>query len=442
MALLAPPALPAAAAQARECPDPAGSQPFEQAAPDDLGLDPAAVRDAIGFATTRSALSVRVYRHGCLAGASVLDPLTEDVPNDVWSTTKAVVSLLTGRATTLGLLDIDDPIGEYLPDWPGVDAEHRAITIRHLLTETSGLRFSWTPELAGLPADSVRYTLALPFEHQPGTWFEYAQFTLTLLAYVVERAVGEDLQAFAQRELFGPLGIDRRDWFWERERAGHTAGWAHLHLAPADLARIGALMLSGGTWRRERLLDAAWLEEAHTPTAPNPAYGFAIWTNAGGGAVTPSLPSRKVVEGPRSLVKSAPADLYLSIGFQDQLVMVIPSLDMVIVRTGTFGNVSLDPQTLVTANTGDWMHEFFRILMRGVRDADIPDPGPLPDRAPTPVDLGYFVDARALTGAVGLGPQAPEGCTALGCDGRIAVEGLLQTGVDAAATAVWKTTGG
>jgi CubicO group peptidase (beta-lactamase class C family) len=429
-------------ALARECPDPAGSEPFEQVAPEEVDLDPGAVRDAIGFATTRNAYSVRVYRHGCLAGASVLDPLTETMPNDVWSTTKAVVSLLTGRAATLGLLHIDDPIGDFLPRFRGVDAEHRAITIRQLLTETSGLRFNWTPELAGMPADTVRYTLALPFDHEPGTYNEYAQYTLTLLAYVVERAVGEDLQAFAQRELFGPLGIARRAWFWERERAGHTAGWAHLHMAPLHLARIGALMLNEGVWRGQRLLDAAWLEEAHTPTEPNPAYGFALWTNSGDGAVTPSIPSRKVIEGPRSLVKSAPADMYLSIGFQDQLIMVIPSLDMVIVRTGTYGNHSRDGQTMITANTGDWLHEFFRILMRGVRDAHVPDPGPLPDREPTPLTIGYFVDTHALAGSVGLGRQAPEGCNALGCDQRIAVEGLLQTGVDAAAAAVWGVTGG
>lgn len=235
-------ALPAGAL-ARECPDPAGSEPFAQVAPEQVDLDPAAVRDAIGFATTRNARSVRVYRHGCLAGASVLDPLTAEMPNDVWSTTKAVVSLLAGRAVTLGLLDVDDPIGEHIPPLPGVDAEHRAITFRDLLTESSGLRFNWTPELAGMPADSVRYTLALPFDHEPGTYFEYAQLALNLLAYSVESAVGEDLQAFAQRELFGPLGIHRRDWFWERERAGHTAGWAHLHMAPVNLARIGALML-------------------------------------------------------------------------------------------------------------------------------------------------------------------------------------------------------
>ena len=202
-----------------KCALPAAGQDFEPMAPEALDLDPAAVAEATRYGTATNAVSMRIYRYGCLAGESALDPLTRSIPNNVWSTTKGVTALLTGRALQLGLLQLDDPISRYIPE---ADAAHGAITIRQLLTQSSGLRFVWTGDLNLGNPDSVRYTLALPIDHAPGTEFTYGQTTVSLLAHVVERAVGYDLQAFAQQELFGKVGIARNDWFWLRDRAGHT----------------------------------------------------------------------------------------------------------------------------------------------------------------------------------------------------------------------------
>jgi CubicO group peptidase (beta-lactamase class C family) len=426
--LAAPSVAPASAAQpvAAECATPGPGEPFRSAPPAQLDLDPAAVQEAIDFATGRAAAAVQIYRHGCLAGAGALDGLTGTVPNNVWSTTKGVVSVLTGRAQRLGRLDLDDPIGRYLPE---ADPEHGAITVRQLLTESSGLHFIWTADLHLAHPDSVRHTLALPFDHEPGSYFEYAQTTVSVLAKVVERAVGEDLQAFAQRELFGPLGIDRREWFWLRDRAGNTHGWAHLFLSPHGMARVGHLMLGEGAWAGRRLLDRRYVTEAQTPSSTNSAYGYLLWTNRGDHPVTPSIPERRVLDHP--IFASAPRDTYAFVGFGDQMIWVIPSLDMVIVRTGLFGNRNPDPQALITANTGDWMYEFFRILMRGVRDRQIPDPGPFQSDPPAALDLSYFVDLETTAGSLGLGPAAPPGCNALGCDGRLYYRGLVESGRDA-----------
>ena len=91
----------------------------------------------------------------------------------------------------------------------------------------------------------MRDALALPFDHKPGTHWEYQQSTVTLLLNAVERAVGaRDIQEWAQKELFGPHRHPaRRSWTWDRDRAGNTEGWAHLHMRPADWARLGQLML-------------------------------------------------------------------------------------------------------------------------------------------------------------------------------------------------------
>ena len=238
--------------------------------------------------------------------------------------------------------------------------------------------------------------MALPFAHEPGTFYEYAQTTVTVLGAVVEAAVGQDLQAFAQAELFGPLGIPRDRWSWQRDVAGHTIGFAALAMAPVDLARIGTLLAHDGQWGDRRLIDPGYVAAMGASSATNPGYGYLLWTNRGDSFITPSSLARRTKDRP--WLPAAPRDLFALSGMFDQFVWVIPSLDMVVVRTGFFG-------------PSNWGHEFFRILMRGVRDADIPDPGPLAGRVDRrPVRVGEPARPRHLarTAARVLTPDAKE----------------------------------
>ncbi len=366
VALMVPAALAAGTAA-----NPAPGEDFPIASPESVGLDSAALAQAVNFATSRDAASVRILRHGYLVASSALDPVTATLPNHLFSSTKGVVSLLTGRALALGKLKIDDPISLYVPE---ADAAHGAITIRQLLTQSSGLQFSWAADLNPLLPDSVKQCLALPFVHEPGTYFEYAQTTCTLLAYTVERAVGRDLQDFAQDELFGPLGIPRSDWFWMRDMAGHTHGYAFLFMPPRDLPRLGQLLLQGGVWNGKRLLPAGYVQAAGASSPTNPGYGFLLWSNQGDHFFTPTIPTREDI--PRPIVASAPRDMYGFFGMLDQLIFVIPSWDMVIVRTGVPGNYDIfDPQAVVTALEADWAHEFFRLVGNSIMDEPVPDAG-------------------------------------------------------------------
>lgn len=410
-------------------PLPADGEEFKQIAPSAVAMDPEGVQNAIDFATIHSAASVRIYRHNCLVGTSRLDPVTEDVQNNVWSTTKGVTSMLTGRAATLGHLNLDDQIGQYLPD------ENRPITIEQLLTQSSGLPLNWTNELAEIPPDTVRYQLAQPLNDKPGTDFTYGQFTVSVLGHVIERAVETDLQTFAQEQLFDRIGIERDNWFWRRDRAGNTHCWAYLFMTPKDLARLGHVMLHDGRWRDQQLINKRYVRTASSPSDTNPFYGYLLWINEIDHGYTVDIPDQEHIENHR-LVESAPRDMYMFVGFLDQIIFVIPSLDMVVVRTGFPGNHTLDPQELITAHPGEWMHGFFRILMRAVEDTNVPDPGPYQTDTDIRFDYNYFVDPDETAGALGLGPQAPEGCTALGCESPIATKGYIQTGRDAARMAI------
>ena len=128
---------------------------------------------------------------------------------------KSVTSLMFGRAIQLGLITPDDPVGSLLPE---ADRGHGAITMRHLLTMTSGLHWNGLRDYNVFTGfDRVQDALTLGTDHRPGTYFEYAQSPVSLLAEAIGRSAGMDAGAFAQKELFTAarhrarlLGLDAR----------------------------------------------------------------------------------------------------------------------------------------------------------------------------------------------------------------------------------------
>lgn len=332
------------------------------------GTDAAALTDALRFANQGLSQSIRVYRHGCLAGQGGYEAQYDNVGINLWSATKGVTSLVVGRAITMGRLGLDDPIGRYLPE---ADSAHGAITIRQLLTQSSGLRFSWADE--GNPGlyDSVRYVLSLPFAHDPGTYFEYAQAPLTLLLEVVRRAIDEDVVSFAQREIFEPIGIGDARWSWLRDRTGHPLGYAGVIMRPRDMVQLGTLMLHHGAWGDRQLVAADYMAHLQESSPTNPGYGFLTWTNEGSWHYSASIGNRQRRE--HRWIESAPADTYVLSGLGDQMIWVVPTWDMVIVRTG----LPTGPK---------WKYDLFRRLRRVVTDVDSGPLAPYVQDRPQGVD--------------------------------------------------------
>lgn len=268
----------------KHCPLPAPGQPFGTATPEEVNLDPDAVTAAVNYANTHNRVSLQIFRHGCLVSTGLLDTVTDNIANNVWSCTKSVVSLLAGIAIHDGKMNIHDPVGKYLPNEPGWgDAAHRAITILDLLTETAGLREAIFSDAATVMTEtsSPQIALAQPFTHTPGSFFEYAQRVPDLLAYAITTAVGMDLQDFAQSRLFDPIGIPKDSYVWLRDRSGNTYGYAWLFLPPSHLAKLGLLAQYYGKWNDKQIVPAAYIKNASTPSAKNPCYGWLIWNNAG-----------------------------------------------------------------------------------------------------------------------------------------------------------------
>lgn len=385
--------------------------------PSSVDLDPAKLQDALDFATQHSSATMLVVRRGCLAGASRLDGVTQSAKLDGWSMTKSVTAMLVGRAATLGKLDIDRPIARLFPE---ADSAHGVITARHLLTMTSGLHVNWLRDLNPAMPDRVRDALSLHADHRPGRSWAYAQSPVTLLANLVERAVGRDLQEWAHEQLFAPIGIDRSEWTWERDRAGHTEGWAHLKMVSPAWARLGHLLLSGGNWDGRQLISRSYVRQMTTSTPSNHAYGFLTWLNGRDSYVLPSVNGRDAGRG--WLVPAAPKDTLIFAGNNEQRMYVIPSLDLVVVRLGFNGSRELDMRTSVwTGRGGELDHELMRRVTRAVTDERIRDPGPyggsgpvLPSVEPESIP-GSARDPEQVAAGAGAGPSAPRGCTPAGC---------------------------
>lgn len=410
-----------------ECSAPAlAPDGFERAHPEQVEMDGAALQRAIDFASSRMRTNIQVFRYNCLVGEGPFNDISGNIPGNLMSGTKSVVSMIAGVAVTHGLLDVEAPIGNYLPEGEG-DAAHRAITVRSLLTQSSGLDQAILseafPSLLDVTVDAPKTALDAPILHPQGERFQYSQLGPDLLGYVLQNAVGEDLQSFAQRELFDPIGIAPNDYYWARDRTGHTYGFALLFLPPNDFARLGMLMANNGSWNGREVISADYIAALREPSASNPCYGFLFWLNKTP-CTGPSVPSTKTTDV--APMAGLPDDGYAMVGFLQQNNFIIPSLGLQVTWTGILGDVSPDPGTVLSASLASELYSnFFNALSAALPQEGLMVPPYVPQMN-LDLDPDGLFDIDISSHALGLGPNsdeaarsplsaAPPGCVLLVC---------------------------
>jgi hypothetical protein len=172
-------------------------------------------------------------------------------------------------------------------------------------------------------------------------------------------------------------------------------------------------MLDSGNWNGQQIIPAAYVHQVAIPTKTNPCYGLMFWNNAGRPCVTASIPSRGVLD--RRMVPSAPADMYAMVGAFQENNFIIPSLHMLVTWTGLGGDASLDPQAILSAQPGaDLYYNEFRLLMHGVEDQHIADPGPYKADSPNlNLDPVQYLNPNVLLDGLGLNAGASPDCNIL-----------------------------
>ncbi|WP_203136930.1 serine hydrolase domain-containing protein [Microbacterium sp. JZ31] len=191
-----------------------------------------------------------------------------DVRIDVESVAKGVAVLAAGIAHDEGVFDIDAAVARYLPDLATGDGVAE-VTIRHLLTMTSGIDLPWTPTLFEDWPDLAREFLSRPSR---GRVTQYANAS-TYTAMRALAAVVGDVSDWLAPRLFAPLGID--DVGWERCPNGWIKAAGGLHLRTEELARIGRLIRDRGVWRGRRIISTRWIDAMHADwiaTGGSPGY--------------------------------------------------------------------------------------------------------------------------------------------------------------------------
>jgi CubicO group peptidase (beta-lactamase class C family) len=310
----------------------------------DAGWDAAALSGALAFAgENRSTAVVLLHRGRILAeqywkveGAPRAGSDSQGRPlEDVASVQKSVVAVLLGIAEERKLVDLDAPVSKYLGrGWSKAsEREEEAITIRHLMSMTSGLD----------------ETLAL--QQPPGRRWFYNTPAYSRLIAVLARASQKEPDAYTEEWLTRTIGMT--DTRWIARAAGGPNPYG-LATSARDLARFGLLVLADGHWRGTRVVPARHLREAHRPSqALNPSYGLLWWVNSSDGWEDWTQRGR---QGGR-FIPTAPADLVSARGAGDRRVYVVPSLDLVVTRLGAPTRGTGD-----SADTQFFDREFWRRL--------------------------------------------------------------------------------
>jgi CubicO group peptidase (beta-lactamase class C family) len=264
--------------------------------------------------------SLLMVRNGYMVIDATFYPYDGKTIHDVASVTKSVMTTLIGIAVDQGKLDLDDKMVSFFPERTiaNLDARKEAITVRHLVSMTSGLQCvrdgmegSTIIEMER-SQDYVQFALDLPAANEPGNQFVYCSAAISLLSPILEQATGMTTLAFAREYLFDPLGIN--DVLWETDPQGYYKGWGDLSLHPHDMAKLGLLFLQEGRWEDKQVVSRRWVKEARTAQSTTPSeedpYGYGWW-------LTTDL------EG-----------VYRADGRNGQYIYILPKWNMILVTTG------------------------------------------------------------------------------------------------------------
>jgi CubicO group peptidase (beta-lactamase class C family) len=226
--------------------------------------------------------SLMIVRHGQIALEEYFHGGGRGDPMPVASVTKSVTSMLVGIAMGQGLIDsLDQPLIQLVPQVaPPAGRPSGTITIRQLLTMTSGLSETWYQEKP----------LQLRIMSPPGSSFRYSNEAVQFLIRAIAETSRESMLKYSRANLWKPLNIDVDESRWPKfEVNGSGDGAAGLILTTRELAKLGLLALREGCWEGRQVVPAAYLQEAMRKQVaaggPEPngrAYGFLFWITPAG----------------------------------------------------------------------------------------------------------------------------------------------------------------
>lgn len=294
--------------------------------------------DAVAYGATTDSHALLIYHNDGLALEHYFPGSDANTLTPTQSMHKSVVALLVGIAIDQGYIgSVDDPASLYLTEWAGDD--RAGITIKQMLRQTSGIKFSSTglKTIIGflrmmLGPDVTAETLPLPLEVEPGIRFDYNTAIPQNIGLIIERATGMRYAEYLSTALWQRIGTPDAFVHLDSVEKGMARTGCCLDATARSWLKIGLLHLDAGRLNDRQIVPEQWIREITVPGKHNPNYGYFTWLGTKHEPIR--LYNRKSSTG---VIHSEPfivPDVIYFDGFGGQRVYIIPSNRLVIVRTG------------------------------------------------------------------------------------------------------------
>jgi CubicO group peptidase (beta-lactamase class C family) len=359
--------------------------PFPLAAPGESEIPSETLAEARRYAAEARSTSLLIWHKGRLVSADYWGGVTRETPVNSRSLHKMLGGLLIGAAIQQGKVkSLDDSVADYITEWKG--KPQAAMRIRDVLQMASGMM--WFGGGGAYSLASRRYLdpywdrillERVPMGFAPGTAYDYGDITADIMPHIIERATGRRYADYLGDTILKPIGAAGGS-LWINREGGMPHGGCCLLVPPETWLHVGLLVLNNGRIGDRQIVPEWWVREMTTPSPNNPHFGLMVWL--GEPYAQRRLYARPDAEGNQrrnpGVYHSEPyiaKDLILFDGLNGQIVYIMPSRELVIVRTG------LRPPP----GKPEWDNAYLpNLILRGLGDPT-PKPSPPPQIAPKPV---------------------------------------------------------
>lgn len=291
---------------------------WETITPEELGWCADEIPELLQLLEERNSKAFLLLHKGRIVIEAYFDDFGES-SSWVWNSAgKTMTAFAVGLAQEEGLLNISEPTSNYLGEgWTSLTPEQEAeITIWHQLTMTSGLD-------DGVEDSSCTDPECLQFLADPGTRWSYHNGPYTLLTDVVAAASGQGINQFVNSRL-NAIGISGLYLPFDYNNVFASTA--------RSMARFGHLILAQGVWNGNAIMsDPAYFNAMITSSQSlNESYGYLWWLNGQDSYLVPGVE----VSFPGDFIPNAPSDCVAALGLNAQIINVVPSQDLVLVRMG------------------------------------------------------------------------------------------------------------
>lgn len=352
-----------------------GAEPLVPLPIDEPGsVSSGAIEAAIAYAGEMNSSSLIIWHKGAVISETYFGDNDRTTPIISRSLAKPLATVAVGRALAEGhIKSLDQPVADFFPEWQ--NDERSKILIRHLLDMRTGL----LPQGFADTAESILNRAYLhpkhdeiiindyPLVDEPGTRYEYANANSELVAPLIKRATGQSYEDWISQQILMPIGAPGGE-IWVNRPEGTAHSGCCVLLPPEAFLRLAILLLENGDWQGQALLPAGFVEEMRTPTPQHPHAGMGVYV--GGdfierrGAMNLDRPFGHNLHSEPYLAD----DVFLFDGNGHQVGYIVPSAELVILRTGTRPDERLEWDNSILPNT----------ILAGMRFEDDARPNPQP----------------------------------------------------------------